>query len=113
MARPEKTGLDIYPCDVDYYLDDSVAAVTREFGFKAEVIFVRMMCAIYRGGGYYMHWTDQQEMALLKELPGVGRELLRSVVIRLVGYGYFDKRLFDAKRVAHLLLSRKNLSESG
>lgn len=98
MARPKKKGLDYWPCDVDFFLDEKVAAIVGEFGLKGESIVIHLLCAIYRDG-YYTMWTEMMQMKLLRELPDVSAGLLSSVLNRLVKWGFFDGDLFDSHGV--------------
>lgn len=98
MARPEKQRLDYFPLDVDFFLDEKIAAITGEFGLKGESIFIHLLCAIYRNS-YFIEWTEMLQLKLVRELPGVTVELLDKVVGRLVKWGVFDESLFSSTRV--------------
>ena len=98
MARPNKLRLDYFPLDVDIFEDEKVAAVSGEFGYKGEIILIKLLCAIYRNG-YYYEWNDLQKMILLSRLPGISESLLENVVKRLVRWEFFDKALFDSSKI--------------
>ena len=98
MARPVKTGLDYFPFDVDFFDDDKISAVSVEFGIKGEITAVKLLCAIYRQG-YYIEWSESVRIKLLRQLPGVKRDLLNQIVQRLVRYGFFDEGLFHSSQV--------------
>jgi hypothetical protein len=94
MARPNKTGLDYFPLDVDFFNDEKISAISGEFGIKGELACIKLLCAIYRNG-YFILWSEVLRMKLIKELPGVSADLLDNIVSRLVRWGLFDKALFD------------------
>lgn len=98
MGRPLKRGLDYFSFDVDFFDDEKIMAISREFGIKGEITAVKLLCAIYRNG-YFALWNDALKQKLLMVLPGVSEDLLVSIVNRLVLWGFFDKALFDSTGV--------------
>lgn len=98
MARPLKTGLDYFPLDVDFYVDDRVIALIGEFGIKGESTFIHLLCAIYRNG-YYVEWDERLRSKLDRELPCVGVGLIENIIDRLVRWGFFDKDLFNQSSI--------------
>lgn len=98
MARPKKKALDYFPFDVDFFGDDKILPIAREFGIKGEIVAVKLLCAIYRNG-YFAKWDDKLRDKLLGELPTVKESMLNDVVSRLARWGFFDKGLFDSARV--------------
>ncbi|MDR2774021.1 MAG: DUF4373 domain-containing protein [Tannerella sp.] len=94
MARPNKTGLDYFPFDIDFFNDEKISAISGEFGIKGELACIKLLCAIYRNG-YFILWNEMLRMKLIKELPGVSADLLDNIVSRLIRWGFFDKTLFD------------------
>jgi hypothetical protein len=95
MARPRKSGLDFFPFDVNFFADARVKSIYAEFGYKGEIVVVRLLCAIFQNG-YFYEWTTPNINQLLNELPGVSDTMLDMIVMRLVRWGYFDKALFDS-----------------
>lgn len=98
MSRPNKTGLDYFPLDIDFFDDEKIVAISGEFGIKGEIVAIKLLCAIYRNG-YFILWNDLLKFKLLKNLPGISSELLDSIMNRLVLWGFFDKGLFDSMGV--------------
>lgn len=98
MARPYKTGIDYFPLDVDFFVDDKMIAIAGEFGIKGEVAVIHLLCAIYRNG-YYVEWNDRLRSKLDRELPGVSVDLLCMIVDRLVRWEFFDKSLFYSSSI--------------
>lgn len=98
MARPNKTGLDYFPFDVDFFEDDKIEAIFVEFGIKGEITVVKLLCAIYRNG-YFIQWNDRLKIKLLKNLPGVSSELLEQIIKRLVKWDFFNESLFNSASI--------------
>lgn len=98
MARPNKTGLDYFPFDVDFFDDEKIVAIAGEYGIKGEITVIKLLCAIYRNG-YFIEWSEMMQMKMLKHLPGISADLLNTIVSRLVKWGFFDKTLFDSANV--------------
>lgn len=93
MARPYKTGLDCFPLDVDFFVDDKMIAITGEFSIKGELTAIHLLCAIYRNG-YYVEWNERLCNKLHSELSCVSTNLINMIVNRLVQWDFFDKDLF-------------------
>lgn len=98
MARPNKTGLDYFPFDVDFFADEKIAAISGEFGIKGEITVVKLLCAVYRNG-YFILWDEPLKYKLLRDLPSVSAELLDQIINRLVKWGFFDEGLFNSVKV--------------
>lgn len=98
MARPTKIGLDYFPFDVDFFDDEKIEAISGEFGLKGELVVIKLLCAIYRNG-YFIMWDELLKMKLIKRLPGVSKELLEQIVLRLVKWGFFNEGLFNSDSV--------------
>jgi hypothetical protein len=94
MARPIKLGLEYFPLDVDIFDDEKVIPVTAEYGFKGELILIRVLCAIYRNG-YFAERSDSLIFKLAKQ-TGVNHSLVSDVISGLVRWGFFDKTVFDS-----------------
>jgi len=98
MARPQKTGLEYFPLDVDYFEDEKIEAISGEFGPVGELATVKLLCLIYNNG-YYVEWTSILKMKLLKRLPGVELKVLDKIIGRLLEFGFFDKKQFESYNV--------------
>lgn len=97
MARPTKLGLEYFPLDVDIFDDEKVLPVSTEYGFKGELILIRVLCAIYRNG-YFAERSDSLIYKLAKQ-TGVNHSLVSDVISGLVRWGFFDKTVFDSAGV--------------
>lgn len=102
MARPNKSRLDYFPLDVDIFDDEKVSAISGEFGYKGEIILIKLLCEIYKNG-YYYEWDEKKKMILLSKLPGMTESLIDNVIDRLIKWNFFDKKIFDSY---HVITSR-------
>ena len=95
MARPNKTGLDYFPLNVDFFDDDKLRFVAARFGELGELITIKLMCKIYKNG-YFVQWSDDDAL-LFASIAGknVTVELVNDVVCELLKRGLFDKNMFD------------------
>lgn len=98
MARPNKTGLDYFPLDVDFFADEKIAAISGEFGIKGDIVVIKLLCAVYRSG-YFILWNEPMKYKMLRDLPGISPELLDQIINRLVKWGFFDEALFNSVKV--------------
>lgn len=55
MGRNSKKGLLYFPVDVDIFEDDKLFDVQNEYGPLGEVIYLRLLCLIYKNGYYYRY----------------------------------------------------------
>lgn len=111
MARPNKTGLEYFPLNVDFFEDEKIEAIAGEFGIKGELTAIKLLCAVYNNG-YFAVWNELFKMKLLKRLPGISPELLEQIVTRLVAWGFFDKALFNSDKILTSNGIQKRYSEA-
>jgi hypothetical protein len=67
MGRPVKSGLDYFPVDVDFFEDRKIKYLFAIFGLKGEAIALRLLCRIYRNGGF-LPWNDDEEKLFIADL---------------------------------------------
>lgn len=96
MARPKKTGIDYFPMDTDMFEDDKIRLIKAEFGASGIVVYILLLCKIYRNGWFYLWGGD--ECLLLTEQLGAGfvPSKVEEVVKGLVRRSLFDKGVFDS-----------------
>lgn len=98
MARPEKAGLDYFPLNVNFFEDEKIRYLGKEFGIKGEHIAVRILSQIYYNG-YYIAWDKDAAASFWRttygSASGVTTELLKVVVGRLVACGFFHAGLYN------------------
>ena len=98
MARPYKTGLDYFPFDVDFFRDEKILSIAKEFGPKGELAVIKLLCAVYRNG-YFISWDDATRNKMLMDMPCINKGLLEQIVGRLVRWGFFEQSLFSTAKV--------------
>lgn len=95
MARTNKTGIDYFSFDVDFFQDEKVQFVSARFGTKGEAIVVRLLCKIYRNG-YYTEWNDDTALLFAKSVgDGCQDSFVKDVVYELLKRGFFNKDIFE------------------
>lgn len=94
MAAPFKTGLNSFQFDVDFFADDRIEALSGEFGMFGELAAIKLLCTIYRNG-YYIEWSELHKRKLAKSLPGIELQTLEAIIEQMIGYGFFDRGMFD------------------
>ena len=95
MARTNKTGIDYFPFDIDFFQDDKIQFVSARFGIKGEVIAIRLLCKIYRNG-YYAEWNDDTALLFAKGVgDGCQDSCVKDVVYELLKRGFFDRSIFE------------------
>lgn len=74
MARPNKTGLDYFPLDVDFCRREN-GCYFRRTGIKGDIAVIKLLCAVYRNG-YFILWNEPMKYKMLRDLPGISPKLL-------------------------------------
>ena len=100
MARPEKESFDYFSLDVDYFKDPGVQELFDEFGPIAELIYIRVLCMVFSGNGYYLMMNAAQlSKALFRSLKcayGPKYTLVESIVTHMAEYSLLDKTLLSS-----------------
>lgn len=95
MAVRHKIGLDYFPLDVDFFMDEKIEFASARFGLKGELIAIKLLCKIYRNG-YYSEWSEDDSIIFAKRAgEGITPSLVNEVVQELVKRGFFNKSLLD------------------
>lgn len=93
MARPLKEGLDYFPLDVDFFIDDKLQFVSARFDEKGELIAIKLLCKIYKAG-YFINWNEDAALLFSK---GAGKNITPSlaneVVNELLKRGFFNQAI--------------------
>ena len=97
MARPQRMGLDYFPLDVDFFEDDRIALIDYEHGAVGVMVYLRLLCVIYRTSGYYCKF-DETMAALTARRIGNGckAEDVVEIITGCLKYGLFDNDVFAA-----------------
>ena len=102
MGRPHKEGVDYWNIDVDFFQDKKIRLIRSEFGVKGVYITILLLNEIYRTGGYYKKWDDD-DCLLMSDSSGVagdcGPKLIAEVIQGLLRRSFFDKGVFERFQV--------------
>jgi len=107
MAKPESQGINYFPTDVDLDLDDKLAMIIGEFGYKGEIIYIKLLSWIYKNQGYYCVWDEMEQLKFTKRVSYLGNpsvNLIKEIVARCIKWGLFDQIVFDS---LHILTSKR------
>lgn len=67
MPRPQKSGLDYFPLDVNIFSDNKIRILKARYGMNGVSVYIYLLCEIYKNG-YYMEWNDDFKYILADEL---------------------------------------------
>lgn len=97
MSRPLKDGVDYFPFDVDFFQDEKIRLIRAEFGAKGILILISVFCDIYREGGYFKKWDDNDSCILMAEAVGCGcsKNLVSEVIHKCLKRSIFNDRVFQ------------------
>ena len=72
MAAPNKVGLDYFSFDVDLLRDRKLRKPKMKYGYMANVADSAVLCMIYEDKGYYLDYTDKDDVIwrILEYLQG-------------------------------------------
>ncbi|MEO1815312.1 MAG: DUF4373 domain-containing protein [Acetobacterium sp.] len=103
MARPIKEGIDYFPFDVDLIADRKLRRVKIKYGPTAVMVYISLLCILYKDKGYYIdYFGDNKEDVLWevcenlqgKHQPDV--ETVESIIEDLVACGLFSDDHFKS-----------------
>lgn len=98
MARPQKTGLDYFPLDVDMDLkDDKIQLLEAKYGIVGFGVLIKLLMKIY-SEGYFYNWGEKESLLHSKRV-NVDVNKVNDVVEDLVKWGMFDSQIFDKYKV--------------
>lgn len=97
MARPQKSGLNYFPLDVDIEIDDKIMLIESEFGINGFGIIIKMLCKIYKNG-YYYEWGEKEQLLFSKRINVDKNEVIECINAALK-WDLFDKTIFDRYKV--------------
>jgi hypothetical protein len=99
MGRPIKTGLDYFPVDVDFFEDRKIKYLFATFGLKGEAIALRLLCRIYRNGGF-LPWNDDEEKLFIADL---GKKIsfhdVRGIIDECLKREFFNSAIYKEHQV--------------
>lgn len=97
MARPQKTGLDYFPLDVDIDQDDKVALIEAQHGLKGFAIVIKLLMKIYKNS-YFYEWTEKEQLLFSKRV-NVDINSVNVIINDCVKWGLFDSKLYKEYKI--------------
>ena len=98
MNKIQKSGVKEFPISIDFFDNPKICALIVEHGIKGQAAVIMLLYTIYRNG-YYLEWTPENCVVLLKELPGIKIAKMQKIVETLVEWEFFDRELFEKHQV--------------
>jgi len=103
LARPLKPGLIYFPLDVDALSDQKLRAARREYGYLAIVVYLELLCILYRDKGYYIEYNDETRYDIVSTILSdalIGKyqptpQTIEDVIDRLVACRLFSHDLYQ------------------
>lgn len=121
MGRPKKKGLSYFSFDVDIFEDDKIFDVQNEYGPLGEVIYIRLLCLIYKNGYYYRFESLDKLAAML--IKSIGnrwardKQTVKEVILFLAKSNLFSSELMQKNVITsrsiqarYLKANERNLS---
>ena len=100
MARPRKNSFSYFSLDVDYYDDPAIQELFDEFGPIVELVYIRVLCLVFSGSGYYLKMNAAQlSKAIYRSLKGPHGPkytLVESIIAHMAEYSLLDKTLLSS-----------------
>ena len=117
MARPQKRGLEYFSLDVDIFEDDKLFDVQNEFGPLGEIIYLRLLCLIYRNGYYYQFESlDKLSAMLIKSIGNKwarDKQVVRQVILFLAKCNLFSSELMRENVLTSARIQKQYLEATG
>jgi len=97
MARTAKKGLEYLPLDVNIFSDIKIIKLRHKCDEDAPMIFIALLCEIYREG-YYIKW-DEDFAYVLAEKTHKSEDYINEVLNVCFEVELFDEEIFAQYRV--------------
>lgn len=104
MVNVLKIGIDYYPQNVNFFLDEKIVTIEERFGAIGGYIAIRLLHTIY-AQGYYISWNAATCAAFCRALPyqddhkPITAILVKKVLSHLVGVGFFDAGMYRKYKI--------------
>lgn len=105
MARKQEQGINYFPLDVDFLSDTKIKILKAKYGTDGIMIWIYLLCAIYKEG-YYVQADEDFRLIAAGEL-GFTQDKIEQVILFLLKRSMFDEQLFKSDDV----LTSANIQE--
>lgn len=97
MARPTKQGIDYFPLDVDFDLDDKFQLVMAKHGAIGGWVVTVVLCKIY-SEGYFYYWNEREQL-LISRRVNVDINSVIDVINSAIHFGIFDQDKYETYKI--------------
>ena len=97
MARPQKTGLDYFPVDVDIFSDTKIRIVMARFGADGFAFYMYLLSRIYRDG--FCVKADEDFILIASADLQMSREKIGQMLSFFLDRSLLDSILFKADKI--------------
>ena len=98
MPRPIKKGLTYFPLDVDFFRDRKIKTLKGRFGVDGIILYLYILCEIYRENGYYLQ-LDEDFYDIAADELNFSSEKIGLILNFLLERSLFDDKLFKSDKV--------------
>lgn len=98
MARPQKEGLDYFPLDTGLFEDNSMKVVKGKYGTQGILLYVYLLCSVYKDKGYFLPYNDDINCIASSEL-NMDTGQVKKMVDFLCEKELFDSKLFKDEKI--------------
>lgn len=101
-----KKGLDYFALDVNFFTNRKFRRVKQKYGYLSVVVYLSLLCLIYRDEGYYVPYNERTKddviWEVLESLQGKHQpspEVVAGIIEDLAACELFSGDLFQSKKV--------------
>lgn len=98
MARPQKKGIDYFSFDVGFFEDRKLKELKGKFGSDGIVVYLYLLCLIYKENGYYIQLDDGFEYVASSDL-NMDSAKIGQIINFLCKRSLFNDKLFTSDKV--------------
>jgi len=92
LARPQKSGLEYFPLDVDIDQDDKILLIEAQHGLVGFGVVIKLLMKIYKHN-YYYEWTEKEQLLFSKRV-NVDINSINVIVNDCIKWGLFNENMF-------------------
>lgn len=105
MARTQEQGINYFPLDVNFLSDTKIKILKAKYGMDGVMIWIYLLCAIYKEG-YYIK-ADEDFLLIAAGDLGFTEDKVEQVLTFLLKRSMFDEQVFESDAV----LTSANIQE--
>lgn len=109
MARPDKQGIDYFPVDLDFDLDDRLSLSIAELGNRGALLYISLLSYIYKDG-YFKEWNEEVQLRFVHRYKAYEFDstFVSDGLNILLKWGLFDKGIYSQ----YLLLTSRRIQST-